>query len=156
MASALFKKLLERVPKETKDEVHRSVAYALRIHKLMRKQGISQIEFAQMMNESEDTISSWLSGMYSFTIEDLARVQTFFDRYATPVSKKNNIPKMTHKSKLLHKHSISTQKLYNNNSDDTELIRIGEKKQAKVENIAVDTFSVRAKTSITKKIYEKL
>lgn len=156
MASALFKKLLERVPKETKDEVHRSMAHAIRIHKLMRKQGISQMELALIMNESEDTINRWLSGMYSFTIQDLARVQTFFDRYATPISKKNNIPKISHKSKLLHKHSISTQKLYNNNSDDTELIRIGEKKQANVENIAVDTFSVRARASIAKNIYEKL
>ena len=88
MASALFKKLLERVPKETEEEVERSMTHALRIHKLMRKTGISEVEFAQLMNESQDRISRWLSGMYTFTTQDLIKIEALFDKFSTPVSKK--------------------------------------------------------------------
>jgi hypothetical protein len=69
MASALFKKLLERVPKETQEEVHRSMATATRLHKFMRAEGISETKLVKMMDESADNIDCWLTGMYNLLLK---------------------------------------------------------------------------------------
>ena len=153
MASALFKKLLERVPKETEEEVHRSMTLAIRMHKLMRKQGISQIELSQMMNEREDKISHWLSGTYSFTTYDLVKVQTFFDKLSTLIPKKGNAEKITPKNRIPSKQQLATQKSYNNSSDDSELIHIPKKNY---EIIITAAASNNSRTSVAKKKYEKL
>ncbi len=152
MASTLFKKLLERVPKETEEEVYRSMALAIRMDKLMRKQGISQIELAQMMNEHEDKISNWLSGTYNFTTTDLVKVQSFFDKLLTPLSKKDNIEKITPKNRIRIKQQLPTQKSYNSSSNDTELIHVPPKKY----EILITAASNNSRTSIPEKNYEKL
>jgi transcriptional regulator with XRE-family HTH domain len=111
MASALFKRLLEQVPKETEEEVERSITNALRIHKWMRKVGMSRAEFAQLIGESEDKISRWLTGMYTFTTEDLIKIEALFDKFSAPVSKKGSTLKITRNgNKLASKQSKPLQK----------------------------------------------
>lgn len=131
MASALFQKLLERVPKETDKKIYRSMTVAKQLNKLMRKHDISQTELAQMINESGDTVSSWLSGMYSFTIKDLVKIQVLVDRFSAPLYKKAHTQKITPKSKLFYNQQTFMGTVLN--IVDTEnLINISENEKAKI------------------------
>lgn len=153
MASALFKKLLERVPKETEEEVHRSMALAIRMHKLMRKHGISQVELAQMTDEHEDKITRWLSGIYSFTTTDLAKVQTLLDKFPLSIPKKDKVEKFNLKNRILAKQQLFAQKYYNNSSDIEELIRTPQKNH---EIIVTGSSPVNSRAPIPVKSYENL
>jgi transcriptional regulator with XRE-family HTH domain len=145
MASALFKKLLERVPKETEEEVERSMTHALRIHKWMRKAGISQVEFAKFMDESEDRISRWLSGMYNFTTQDLIKIEDFFERFSAPISNNINTQKITRNgNKLASKQSKLLQK--------SNIIEMDN--QTKNERGKFEPFSISTQASIVVEKYE--
>jgi transcriptional regulator with XRE-family HTH domain len=157
MASALFKKLLERVPKETEEEVERSMTHALRIHKLMRKAGISEVEFAQLMNESEDRVSRWLSGTYNFTTQDLIKVQVFFDKFSTPVLKKRNTLKITRNgNKLTSNQSKFLQKSNIIGSENQDLITPPQRKYDKNGREKFVPFSIVTQTSVVTEKCEKL
>lgn len=50
---------------------------AMQIRRALRKQGLSQSEFASMMGVDEDTVSLWLGGKYDFKLSTLSKVQKF-------------------------------------------------------------------------------
>jgi hypothetical protein len=157
MASALFKKLLERVPKETQEEVHRSMTTATRLHKFMRAEGISETKLGKMMDESADNIDSWLTGMYNFTSQDLIKIEALFDRFSTPVSKKGNKLKITRNgNKLKQRQSKLLQKSHIIDSDKAELISPPQKKYERNGRGKFAPFSVSTQTSIVGEKYEKL
>jgi hypothetical protein len=132
MASALFKKLLERVPKETQDEVHRSMATATRLHKFMRSEGVSETKLAKMVDENADKIDGWLTGMYNFTPQDLIKIEALFDKFSTPVSKKGDTLKITRNgNKLQTTQAKQIQKSYIIDTAETELVSPPQKKYEK-------------------------
>jgi plasmid maintenance system antidote protein VapI len=149
MASDLFKKLLERVPKETQEEVHRSMATATRLHKFMRAEGISETKLVKMMDESADNIDRWLTGMYSFTTQDLIKIEALFDKFASPVSKKGNTLKIVRsENKLQAKQSKLIKKSHIIDSDKTELVTPPQKKYEKTGRGKFATFSISTQASI--------
>jgi hypothetical protein len=157
MASVLFKKLLERVPKETQEEVNLSMATATRLHQFMRVKGMSETKLAKMVDESADNIDRWLTGMYSFTEQDLIKIQALFDRFSTPVSKKGSTLKITHNSrKTPFKQSRFVQKSDINDSNKTKLITPPQKKYEKNGRGKLAPFSISTQASIVEEKYEKL
>ncbi len=72
--NSLFSEYLKRVPRHVELEVDLSFAIADRIHDILETRGISQKEFAAMMNKSESEVSRWLRGTHNFTLETLARI----------------------------------------------------------------------------------
>lgn len=48
---------------------------ALQIRRALRKQGLSQSEFAAKMGVDDDTVTLWLSGKHDFKLSTLAKVQ---------------------------------------------------------------------------------
>lgn len=75
----LLSEYLKRVPRHIDIEVDLSFAIADRIHAMLETKGISQKEFAKMMNKKESEVSRWLKGTHNFTLKTLAKITAVLD-----------------------------------------------------------------------------
>ncbi len=73
-ASELFRKCVEAVPEDMRIKVDLSFDISTRIDFLMKKEGLTQKEFAKRMNKTEAEVSRWLSGRHNFTLATLAKI----------------------------------------------------------------------------------
>lgn len=72
----LFRDSLAAIPAEQKAEFELSYGIAERISKLLKERGLTQKDFAHMLNKRESEISKWLTGRHNFTTQTIAKIQT--------------------------------------------------------------------------------
>lgn len=72
----LFRDCLAAIPVEQKAAFNLSFCIAERISEILKIKGLTQKEFAHMLNKRESEISKWLTGRHNFTTNTIARIET--------------------------------------------------------------------------------
>ena len=72
----LFRDCLAAIPAEQKAEFDLSFGIAERLSEILKEKGLSQKDFARMLNKRDSEISKWLTGRHNFTTQTIARIQT--------------------------------------------------------------------------------
>lgn len=72
----LFRDCLAAIPAEQKAEFELSYGIAERISDILKARGLTQKDFARMLNKRESEISKWLTGRHNFTTQTIAKIQT--------------------------------------------------------------------------------
>lgn len=72
--SSLFQESLAQVPNDVKIELDLSFAIADKIDAALRKQHLSQKQFAQKMGKTDAEVSRWLGGTHNFTLRTIAKI----------------------------------------------------------------------------------
>lgn len=75
ITNKLFRECLAAVPEETRAEFNLSFSIAERIASILKRKGLSQRDFADMMGKRESEVSKWLTGRHNFTTNTIARIQ---------------------------------------------------------------------------------
>lgn len=75
MGKDVFDRILARTPDSTKREVSMSIDIALRIHDIMKENGINQKELAAKLKKNESEVSKWLTGNHNFTLATIIKLE---------------------------------------------------------------------------------
>jgi ribosome-binding protein aMBF1 (putative translation factor) len=73
--NTLFRQCLDSVSEERKAEFDLSFSISERISEVLKERGLSQKDFARMMDKRESEVSKWLTGRHNFTIQTIARIE---------------------------------------------------------------------------------
>ncbi len=71
-----FMDAVKRIPPEIQKQVDMSMSVSDAIAHILSKRGLSQKDFAKMMDKTETEISRWLAGRHNFTLATLAKIST--------------------------------------------------------------------------------
>lgn len=69
----LFRDCLAAIPAEQKAEFDLSFGIAERISEILKAKGLTQKDFARLLNKRDSEISKWLT---DFTTQTIARIET--------------------------------------------------------------------------------
>ena len=72
----LFRDCLSAIPAEQKAEFELSFGIAERISEILKAKGLTQKDFARLLNKRDSEISKWLTGRHNFTTQTIARIET--------------------------------------------------------------------------------
>ena len=72
----LFRDCLATIPAEQKAEFDLSFGIAERISEILKAKGLTQKDFARLLNKRDSEISKWLTGRHNFTTQTIARIET--------------------------------------------------------------------------------
>ena len=72
----LFRDCLAAIPAEQKAEFDLSFGIAERISEILKAKGLTQKDFARLLNKRDSEISKWLTGRHNFTTQTIARIET--------------------------------------------------------------------------------
>ena len=61
---------------EQKVEFDLSFGIAERISEILKAKGLTQKDFARLLNKRDSEISKWLTGRHNFTTQTIARIET--------------------------------------------------------------------------------
>ena len=69
----LFRDCLAAIPAEQKAEFDLSFGIAERISEILKAKGLTQKDFARLLNKRDSEISKWPTGRHNFTTQTIAR-----------------------------------------------------------------------------------
>ena len=72
--SPIFQSALNTIPEEDVIQVNLSFEIADKIAEILKRQNMSQREFAKKIKRSEVEVSRWLSGTHNFTLSTIAKI----------------------------------------------------------------------------------
>ncbi len=72
--SAIFDSI--EVRKEVQQAIDLSFDITDKIHAILERQGKTHQDLAKLLDKSESQISVWLTGLYNFTLKEIAEIQT--------------------------------------------------------------------------------
>ena len=81
----LFRDCLAAIPAEQKAEFDLSFGIAERISEILKAKGLTQKDFARLLNKRDSEISKWLTGRHNFTTQTISLM-----RSAIPKDKSNS------------------------------------------------------------------
>ena len=71
----LFRDCLAAIPAEQKAEFNLSFGIAERISEILKAKGLTQKDFARLLNKRDSEFSKWLTGRHNFTTQTIARIE---------------------------------------------------------------------------------
>ena len=71
----LFRDCLAAIPAEQKAVFDLSFGIAERISEILKAKGLTQKDFARLLNKRDSEISKWLTGRHNFTTQTIARIE---------------------------------------------------------------------------------
>ena len=71
---ALLHQMIEELPEDVKLQCDMSDTIASRIDGILKERGMTQKQFAKLVNHSQGVGSRWLSGTHNFTLSTLAQI----------------------------------------------------------------------------------
>ena len=71
----LFRDCLAAIPAEQKAGFDLSFGIAERISEILKAKGLTQKDFARLLNKRDSEISKWLTGRHNFTTQTIARIE---------------------------------------------------------------------------------
>lgn len=72
----LFDELVAATPPDVRQRVDWSFSIADKISGILKRRGLTQQEFADMMGCSQAEVSRWCGGVHNFTLSTLAKIST--------------------------------------------------------------------------------
>ncbi|MEO0043969.1 MAG: hypothetical protein RL329_3417 [Bacteroidota bacterium] len=106
MPSKLFRKTLAARPPETKVFVQKYLNFVLQLETVRTTKGVTQQQLADVLQIS---LQDWLSGNYSLTFKNIAKLETFLQaelitipHAGVPVENQTNILKIVHRCHPYH------------------------------------------------------
>ena len=97
----LFRDCLAAIPAEQKAEFYLSFGIAERISEILKAKGLTQKDFARLLNKRDTEISKWLTGRHNFTTQTIARIETALG---------NKLISIAHRLGYAYKHIFEYQK----------------------------------------------
>jgi len=91
MPSEIFKKALQKVPKETKIFVGKSMDVVERIYEIMETKGLNQKDLAKLLGKSPSEINKWLTGSHNFTLKSIAKLEAVLEDDVIQIASKQKI-----------------------------------------------------------------
>jgi transcriptional regulator with XRE-family HTH domain len=85
--NALFRQCLAAIPDERKTEFDLSFGISERLSEILKDKGLSQKDFARMLDKRESEVSKWLTGRHNFTIQTISRIECALDTKLVQVVK---------------------------------------------------------------------
>ena len=73
-AAKLFDQIVAETPPELKRQLDMSFAIADKLDATLQERGLTQKEFARMIEHTQAEMSRWLSGTHNFTLATLAKI----------------------------------------------------------------------------------
>ncbi len=73
--SSILRRIEARIPKELSEQIDRRMGLAVKIAGTLRARGLTNQEFAFMMEKKPSEVSRWLSGTHNFTTETLWQME---------------------------------------------------------------------------------
>lgn len=74
--NSLFRQCLASIPQEQTAHFNISFELAERISEVLKEKGLSQKDFAKLLNKRESEISKWLTGRHNFTTKTISLIET--------------------------------------------------------------------------------
>lgn len=82
----MFEKAAEAAPEATKRFVKKSFDIADRLYEILQAKGMTQKEFAKLIDKRESEVSKWLSGQHNFTIKTITAIEAALNEDLIEVS----------------------------------------------------------------------
>ncbi|MDO4161290.1 MAG: helix-turn-helix transcriptional regulator [Prevotellaceae bacterium] len=77
--NTLFRQCLASIPQEQKAQFDLSFGLAERISEVLKEKGLSQKDFAKLLNKRESEVSKWLTGRHNFTTKTISLIEATLD-----------------------------------------------------------------------------
>ena len=87
--SPILRQALSEIPDDVRREVDLSYGIADRIAAILKREKMTQKEFARRLGKSEPEVSAWLAGGHNFTIRTLARISSVLGTDIVSISHDN-------------------------------------------------------------------
>jgi transcriptional regulator with XRE-family HTH domain len=90
--SQLFEKALRSVTPEVKQFVDNTMSIVDQIHSVLKRKGVTQRQFAEMLGKKESEISKWLSVTHNLTVLSISKIEAVLDEkiMTTPKLSRSN------------------------------------------------------------------
>ena len=82
-----YRKIVDHVPDEIKQEVTLEMEISNRLEELMTRRGLTKIGLAQALEKRPCEVTKWLSGQHNFTVRTLAMLSAYFGEPLINVTK---------------------------------------------------------------------
>lgn len=74
-----FDRVAAKTPEHITREVEKNLAIAVRIINILKVQGKTKQDLAQLLDKSEAEISLWLTGSYSLDLQTIYKIERMLD-----------------------------------------------------------------------------
>lgn len=75
MRSKVAKRMMAKMPEETKIFVDKYADIVVRVNQLLKEKGLTQKDLASKMGKKPPEINKWLSGEHNFTLRSIAKLE---------------------------------------------------------------------------------
>ena len=75
MRSKVAKRMMAKMPEETKIFVDKYADILVRVNQLLKEKGLTQKDLADKMKKKPSEISKWLNGEHNFTLRSIAKLE---------------------------------------------------------------------------------
>lgn len=89
MRSKIAKQIQDETPAAVKIFVKKYAEIVMRVHQLLREQGLTQKDLAERMEKTPSEISKWLGGNHNLTLRSIARLEAELDADIIRVPRKD-------------------------------------------------------------------
>ena len=96
---------------EQKAEFDLSFGIAERISEILKAKGLTQKDFARLLNKRDSEISKWLTGRHNFTTQTIARIETALG---------SKLISIAHWLGYANKHILKHQEIHNKSTKSPE------------------------------------
>ena len=96
---------------EQKAEFDLSFGIAERISEIQKAKGLTQKDFARLLNKRDSEISKWLTGRHNFTTQTIARIETALG---------SKLISIAHWLGYANKHILKHQEIHNKSTKSPE------------------------------------
>ena len=100
---------------EQKAEFDLSFGIAERISEILKAKGLTQKDFARLLNKRDSEISKWLTGRHNFTTQTIARIETALG---------SKLISIAHWLGYANKHILKHQEIHNKSVTYHQIPRI--------------------------------
>ena len=107
----LFRDCLAAIPAEQKAEFDLSFGIAEHISEILKAKGLTQKDFARLLNKRDSEISKWLTGRHNFTTQTIARIETALG---------SKLISIAHWLGYANKHILKHQEIHNKSTKSPE------------------------------------
>jgi transcriptional regulator with XRE-family HTH domain len=90
MKSKIAQQVIDETPEDVKIFVRKYGDIVVRIHQILRENGVSQKMLAEQLQKSPSEISKWLSGGHNFTLKSLAKLEAELGKEIIYVPKRDS------------------------------------------------------------------
>lgn len=79
MKRGIIERIKSKIPLENRKYISKNLEISNQVFSLLDKKGISQKDFAILLDKNESEVSRWLSGRHNLTLKSIAKMESILD-----------------------------------------------------------------------------